>query len=151
MASAALTGQDTIKINQRVLVDFGDGEVGNLTFPNDLVAVKTGKNGNSLYGFNETGRQCELALRVIRGSSDDKFLNNLVQQIKNNFPGFTLLTGEFTKSIGDGSGRVIADTYVMSGGVPTKEVEALSNTDGNTDQSISVYHFRFTNSPRTIG
>lgn len=150
MATVALTGADTIKINGRSLVDLADGEVGKLTFPNELVGVKTGKNGNSLYGFNETGKQCEVELRLIRAAADDKFLNNLLATMRNNFSGFVLLNGEFTKSVGDGQGNVSNDTYIMSGGVITKEVEAMSNAEGSTDQSVSIWHLKFTNAPRVI-
>lgn len=150
MGSVAISGQDTIKINDVSLTDLADGDVGQLTYPNDLVTVKTGKNGNSIYGFNETGRQCEMMLRLIRGSANDKFLNNILAQMSAAFPGFVLLTGELIKNIGDGQGNVAGDTYILSGGVISKGVEAGSNADGNTDQSVAIYHLKFSNAPRTI-
>lgn len=151
MASATLTGDDTIKLNGRVLADLADGEVGKLTYPNDLAAVKTGKNGNSLYAFNNTGKQGDLELRITRGSADDKFLLNIINQMKNNFAGFVLMTGEFTKNVGDGNGNITSDTYLMSGGVPIREIDTSSNAEGNTDQSMALYRFKFANAPRSIG
>ena len=74
----SLVGNDTLQINDRVLLDLADGDVGALTFPNDIMGVKTGKNGNSLYAFNASGLMCELILRIIRGSDDDKYLNTLL-------------------------------------------------------------------------
>lgn len=150
MPSVAISGSDTLKINQRPLADLADGDVGALDFPNELMNVKTGKNGNTLYAFNESGKQCDLTIRLPRGTADDKFLNNLLQLMKNNPAGFVLMNGEFTKRIGDGNGNITKDTYLMSGGVFGKEVPASSNAEGNTDQSVSVYHFKFTNAPRTM-
>lgn len=150
MASVALSGNDTVVINNRSFADFADGNVVELTFPNDIATVKTGKNGNSIYGLNETGKQCEMKIRLIRGSADDKFLNNLLQQQQANFSGMVLLIGQFIKKVGDGLGNVTSDTYITSGGVFTKLVEAKSNVEGDSEQSVSIYTIKFTNAPRAI-
>lgn len=152
MPAVALSGNDTITINNRVLTDLADENVVELTFPNDIAKVKTGKNGNSIYGLDETGKQAEVKLRVLRGSADDKFLNGLLQLQNNNFAGSVLMIGQFTKFIGTGvkGGQLINDTYNLSGGVFTKQVEGKSNVAGDTDQSISMYTIRFSNAPRAI-
>src|SRR3982750_971575 len=124
MATVAMSGNDTTILNGRILNDFADGNVVELTFPNEIASVKTGKNGNSIYGLNTTGQQAEVKLRMIRGSSDDKFLNGLLVQQNANFAGFPLLVGSFIKRLGDGRGNVLSDTYITSGGVFTKNVEA---------------------------
>ena len=56
MSTIALSGNDTVVLNNRTFADFADGNVAELTFPNDIANVKTGKNGNSIYGLNETGK-----------------------------------------------------------------------------------------------
>lgn len=150
MSAVALSGSDTININSTVLADLADGNCVELTFPNDISNVKTGKNGNSIYGLNESGKQCEVKLRVLRGTADDKFLNNLLVQQQSNFAGFTLLTGQFIKKIGDGLGNILSDTYVMSGGVFTKQVEGKNNVDGDTEQSVAIYTLKFSNAPRAL-
>lgn len=150
MSTLALSGADTIKIDNRILADLADGDCVALTFPNDIAQVKTGKNGNSIYGLNESGKQSEVVIRVVRGSSDDKFLNNKLAGQKNNFSGFVLMIGEFTKRLGDGAGAVASDTYIMSGGIFSKQVGAKSNVDGDTEQSISIYTIKFSNAPRVI-
>lgn len=150
MATISMTGSDTIKINNRILADLADGDAVALTFPNDIAQVKTGKNGNAIYGLNESGRQCEMVLRLIRGSADDKFMNNLLATQQLNFASFILMIGEFVKRVGDGLGVVASDTYINSGGVFTKGVEAKSNVEGDTEQSVSIYHIKFSNSPRVI-
>lgn len=149
-STVALSGQDVIIINNRPLANLADQNCVELTFPNDIAQVKTGKNGNSIYGLNETGKQCEVKLRIIRSTSDDQFLNNLLSQQNANFAGTVLLTGNFIKKVGDGQGNITSDTYVMSGGVFTKQVEAKTNTEGDVEQSISMYTIKFTNSPRAI-
>lgn len=150
MSTVAMSGSDTIKINSRILADLADADCVALTYPNDIASVKTGKNGNSVYGLNESGKQSELVLRVIRGSADDKFLNNLLSQQQLNFAGFVLMNGEFVKKVGDGQGNIALDTYITSGGIFSKAVEAKSNQEGDSEQSISIYHLKFSNSPRVI-
>lgn len=150
MSAIALSGSDTININNTVLADLADGNCVELTFPNDIANVKTGKNGNSIYGLNESGKQCEVKVRVLRGSSDDKFLNNLLAQQQANFAGTVLLIGQFIKKIGDGLGNITSDTYIMSGGVFTKQIEGKTNVEGETDQSIAMYTIKFSNAPRVL-
>ena len=150
MSTTALSGQDTAIINNYIFVGLADQNYIDITFPNDIANVKTGKNGNSIYGFNESGKQCEMKIRVLRGSADDKFLNNLLSQQQANFAGTVLMTGQFIKKIGDGQGNITSDTYIMSGGVFTKIPEGKSNAEGDVEQSIAMYTLKFTNSPRVL-
>ena len=150
MSTTALSGSDVVNINNRVFADLADGDFANLTFPNEIANVKTGKNGNSIYSFNATGEQCDFVLRLIRGSADDKFMNNLLAQQQANFAGFILMIGQFIKKIGDGQGNVQSDTYIMSGGIFVKKQEAKGNAEGDSEQSVVIYNLRFANSPRTL-
>lgn len=149
--SVSLTGNDTLKLRDRVFADFADADFAALSFPNEIAAVKTGKDGNSIYALNETGRQAELVVRVLRGSSDDKFLQNVLAEQKNDFSGFVLLEGELVKRVGDGQGNITTDTYLLTGGVFTKNVEVKSNAEGDTEQSVAVYTIMFGNNSRTLG
>ena len=115
MASFAITGRDTLTINDRVLTDLADGDVSVLTFPNDITSVRTGKNGNTLFNMNQTGNNCDLVLRVVRGSDDDKFFNSLLVKMKSDLPAFELMDGSFIKKVGDGSGNITNDTYALAG------------------------------------
>lgn len=150
MSTIALSGSDTVKINGRNLVDLADGDAAALTYPNNIAEVKTGKNGNAIYGLNETGRQAEFVLRIIRGSADDKFMNNLMANQLNNFAGTILMVGEFVKKIGSGAGAIAGDTYITSGGVFSKLVEAKTNVDGDSEQSVAIYHIKFSKAVRII-
>lgn len=149
--TVSLTGTDVIKINNRLLSDLADADAAALTFPNDLAVVKTGKNGNAIFAKNETGNQAEVVIRVLRGSSDDKYLNNELNMMKNDFSAYVLLTGEFIKKVGDGAGHIASDTYLCTGGVPAKQVEVKTSAEGDVEQSVSVYTIRFANCERTIG
>lgn len=150
MASVTLSGSDTVTINNRVLSGLADANCVELTFPTDIANVKTGKNGNAIYGLNETGKQCEVKLRIVRGSGDDRFLNNLLTQQQSNFAGTVLLTGQFIKKLGDGMGNITSDIYVMSGGVFNKQVEGKTNVEGEVEQSVAIYMIKFSNSPRAL-
>ncbi len=150
MSTVALSGNDTIMLNNRILADLADGDCVKLTFPNDIANLKTGKNGNTVYAFNASGKQCELEMRIVRSSADDKFLNNLIEQQDNNFAGTVLAIGEFVKKIGDGKGSITNDTYVLSGGIMQKRIEAKNNVEGDVEQSVAVYKMKFSNAPRAI-
>ena len=150
MATVALTGSDTLIINNRIISDLADGDVAVLEYPNNISDVKTGKNGNSIYALNETGKNAELTLRVIRGSSDDKFLNNLLVNQEQNFAGTVLMIGEFIKKVGNGNWDILSDTYIASGGIFLKKVGAKSNVEGDTGQSVSEYKMKFSAAPRAL-
>lgn len=150
MSAVALTGNDAININGRIISDFPSGDVGVLEFPNDIASLKTGKNGNAIYSLNETGEQADLKIRLVRGSSDDKFMNALLVQQRQNFAGFILMSGEFVKKIGDGAGNVLKDTYIMGGGIFTKKPGTKSNAEGDVEQSVIEYMIKFANAPRAM-
>ena len=148
MSKISLSGNDTTQIAGRVLTGFGNGDVVKLTFPNDLVGVTVGKNGNSLFNGNATGQLVEVEVRVLRGSADDSFLNNLLVQQKTDLPSFTVMSGYFVKRIGDGQGNIMNDTYILGGGVFVRNVDAAENVEGNTDPALSIYRMKFSNSDR---
>ena len=145
-----MSGNDTISINNTILTDLADGDCVLLEYPTEIAQVKTGKNGNSLYALNEMGKQATVKIRLIRGSADDQFINGLLSQQQLNFYTFPLMIGEFIKLIGDGSGNVNNDTYVLSGGVFMKQVMAKDNVEGDVTQSVAEYELKFSNAPRAI-
>lgn len=146
----ALSGNDTFSVNGTVLSDFADGNIVEMTFPNDIAKVKTGKNGNSIFAQDYTGNNAEVKVRLIRGSIDDATLNGLLINQNNNFPGTVLLIGQFIKKLGDSNGNIISDTYNLSGGIIAKIPEAKSNVEGDVDQSVVVYQIKFSNVVRAI-
>ncbi len=143
--SVSLTGQDFVQIDDRILNDLADQDAVTFDPPNDLAAVKSGKNGNLIFALNETGRQMTATLRVLLGSADDKFLNSRLQEMKNNFSSFILLTGIFTKRSGDGLGKISTKVYQASGGVFQRQVPAKTSAEGDTEQSVAVYTIIFGN------
>lgn len=150
MSTIVLTSSDTVTINQRLFNDLADGDAVTLDFNNNLAELKTGKNGNSIYAQNQTGKQCAVKLRVLRGSSDDKYLNRLKTLQDANFSGFVLMIGEFIKKLGDGRGNVASDIYTLSGGVFQKEVGAKTNVEGDTSQAVAEYNLIFSTAPRAL-
>lgn len=149
--SNAVTGSDSLIINQRILSDFANADAIDATRPNDAAAVETGKNGNSIFSKNENGNQMDVTIRLVRASPDDKFLNNLYAQQNNNFAGFPLMSGEYSKQVGDGTGNVQSDTYLLGGGIFIKQPGAKTSASADVDASVSVWAFRFAKSARVIG
>ncbi len=150
MSVVAMSGNDTVIIDNRNITDLADENAIELTFESDIAQVKTGKNGNSIYGLNTTGLQAALKMRIVRGSADDIYFNNKLSQQNANFAGFALMQGQFIKKIGDGAGNITNDSYILSGGIFTKQVEGLSNVSGESTQSVSVYAMKFSNAPRAL-
>jgi hypothetical protein len=150
MASVSLTGQDVVQINNTVLTGLADENPGVLSYPNDLAAVKSAKNGNVIYALNNQGLVAKLALRIVLGSSDDKMLDALRQSMINNFSFFSLLTCNFTKRVGDGQGNVNSVVYICNGGVFDKIPGTETSASGDTSQSVAMYSITFGNGTRTI-
>lgn len=151
MSTVAMSGNDALTLQNRILSDFADGDWGSITYSGDIAAVKTGKNNNTIYSQNNTGLNCQMTLRLIRASADDKWMNGLLAQQNANFAGFVLLFGQFIKRVGDGKGTITNDTYTLTGGVFQKMVEGKSNAEGDTEQSVSIYNLSFALAPRAIG
>jgi hypothetical protein len=147
----ALTGSDAVVLGGRAFADFADGDYASLEYENDLVEVKTAKNGNQLFSFKEMGRQCKFTLRLLLGSADDVYLNSQLETFKSaNFSGVTLLTGTFTKSVGDGAGNITNKIYTLTNGVFKRQPNIKSNADGNSEQTVVVYEIIFANGNPTI-
>ena len=150
MGTNSLTGADTMEINGRILIDLPNGDVTTITFPNDIASVTIGKNGNAIIALNETGKQTDVVQRVLVGSNDDKALNSILLNYQKDPVGFILMTGTFVKKSGDGQGNVNNTVYALSGGFINKRIEAKSNVEGDTEQSVAIYNMKFTNASRAI-
>ena len=150
MTTFTVTSGDTLVLNGRVFNDLATGDVTKITFPNDLINLKTGKNKNSIFAQNTPGQNAMLVIRLARGSSDDQFLQSILNASTNDFPSTKLLAGSFVKRLGDGSGNVVNDTYSLAGGMISKPVEGGENVDGNTDQAEAIYNIKFALAGRII-
>lgn len=143
MPQFSLTGSDTAVIAGLVLRNVCDGDWFLMQFDEDLAAVKVGKDGNAIFASNAQGQRGSATLRLLRGSDDDKAMDSLLQTQLADFSAFELLDGSFVKRIGDGSGNVTPDQYIAEGGIFKRMVDAKSNAEGDTEQSVSVYRFEF--------
>jgi hypothetical protein len=146
----ALTGNDTIIINNRPLADFGTGDICTLTFADNLTDMQVGKNGNSIITYNPQGKKVDVELKLLAGSSDDKFLNSLLLGLSTDFPSFTLLSGSFGKRIGDGTGAINNINYTLSGGTFAKGIDTKENVEGDKEQAQVLYRLTFASSKREI-
>lgn len=151
MSIYALTGNDNFILNDRVINELTDGSTIELAYQNDRVGVSTGKNGNTVFADNRTGLNAVVTLRVIRGGKDDKFLNGLSIQQDKDLASFSLMNGSFTKRIGDGSGSVHFDNYVLLGGAFQRFPDVQENLVGETEQGTVVYTIIFAKAERALG
>lgn len=150
----AYTAKDTIIVTdyqgEWVLSDFANGTVAELSAPNDLSSTTTGYNGNSLGAHNEPGRQRECTIRLVKSSGDDKRLNKNYNLWKNRDLRFRALKASFTKNVAHDDGTTTRDTVDCYFGLPAGQPTQTLDTEGNTDQVVSVYMLRFGNSERNM-
>ena len=107
-----------------------------------LSAPKQAKT-NTIFAKDETGSNATVILRIIRGSSDDRFLAGKLSAMQRDFVGQALATGEFVKRLGDGQGNIIRNVYTLLGGTFKKNVDGKENVSGDTEQAVSVYTLAF--------
>lgn len=148
-SSYALTGHDTIILNDLPLNDFVDGDIGTLEISNDLFAMQTGKNGNTIFAYDEAGRNATLTLRILMSSNDDKRLNGLVPKHEG-FESTILINGSVVKMIGDGEGNISYNTYLLKGGMIQRKPNMTSNVNGETNQAVVEYVIQFADAERSI-
>jgi hypothetical protein len=142
MSSVVLLSDDTIDINGTVLTALSNGTYSELTFGDELTTTEIGKNGNALITRKSAGQRGELSIRIMTGSADDKYLNNLLVSQMSKAPSFVPLTG-YAAKIMNVDGKPVTLTYTFSGGSFMKQVESMSTTEGSADQIVSVYRLRF--------
>lgn len=150
MTTFTVTGNDTLVLNDRVFNDLATGKVTEVSLPNELVNVKTGKNKNSIIALNQQGYNGKLTVKLNRGSSDDQFLAAILSAMTGNFVATSLIGGSFTKQIGDGNGNVVNDVYTLGGGIISKIPGGEENVEGDTAQAEVTYEIKFCNCGRSI-
>lgn len=146
----SITGQDALTLFDRNIIDIADNDGFMITFPNDLVNISTGKNGNTLYAKNEQGSNADVTLRIIIGSADDRFLQGKISEAEADFASQVLASGQATKRVGKGDGTVSRTVYTLEGGVFLKRIDAKENLSGDTEQSVAIYNMRFARVRRSI-
>ena len=149
MPSYALTGDDSIIINDIPLRDFANNDIGTLDLPNNLFDLATGKNGNTIFALDESGNNATLTVRLLMSSADDKRLNGMIPK-SDGFAQTILVTGSVVKQIGDGQGNVSYNTYVLAGGMVQKKPSIKSNVNGDSEQGVTEYTIQFAEANRAI-
>lgn len=149
MSIFALTGDDSIIINDIPLNDFADGDIGSLSLPNNIFDMQTGKNGNTIFALDESGNNATLTVRVLMSSNDDKRLNGMIPKSKG-FAQSVLATGSVVKQVGDGQGNVSYNTYLLAGGMVQKKPDVKSNVNGDAQQAVVEYIIVFAEANRAI-
>lgn len=143
MTMFTMTGDDTFILNNKLIhPHFADGDTVTIDFPNELCSMTTGKDKNTIYAVNEAGANVDISFSVMRGGEIDKHLNSLLSNQQRDFIAFPLMTGAFTKRLGDGYGNISYDTYILRGMVFDKYVGAKGNVSSDTEQGKSTYSIK---------
>lgn len=150
MSLFTITADDTLVLNNRVLNDFAYDDVSAITFPNEKVKSRTGKNKNTIFAKDETGQNANMEIHLVKGSSDDVFMQKIINDSDRDFAATQLLNGRFVKRLGDGQGNVVNEVYNLRGGMIVKNPESKENVSGDTAQAVSVYRVIFATAVRSI-
>jgi len=150
MATFTITGDDTLTLWDRVFVDFSDNDVSTVVYNEDLVMDSVGKNQNTIFAKNEKGNAATFTLRLIRGSSDDRFMQRKLSDMNADFATTVLASGEFVKRLGDGDGNVYRDVSQLQGGMISRRPDSKDNVSGDTEQGTAIYVMRFASAKRSI-
>lgn len=155
-----VTGNDIIQLGLSAsglttVTSFADGDYARVTFPNDIMNFTIGKNRNMLAAYNAMGTLAELELRLLRGSKEDKFLQDQFPTFASDELSFSFIFAKVIKnlgtSIGGTSGEVaISEIYTLNNGIISKAPEIVSNVSGSTDQGVVVWQVRFAEFTRTV-
>lgn len=151
MAIDTLVGQDTVIIDGRTITDIGFGDVCTIDMPNPLSEAESGKDGNTVFVFMESGRQINVKLRVLVGRADDQWLNSKLESMKNDFIGQTLMTMTLAKRVGDGQGSTLTTRWSLEGGTFTTAPSVKYNVSGDKEQAVQEYSFTFARGVKTVG
>lgn len=150
MTTFTITGDDTFIVYDQVITDLANDDVSTVTFGANIFESKVGKNGNTIHAFNEQGNTADVIIRVIKGSTDDRFLQGKIDGFIKDKVGSALAFGSFVKRLGDGSGNIVSESATLLGGVIKKQPGTKGNTSGDTEQAVSVYEFFFPSVKRGI-
>jgi len=147
---SAVAGKDVVIIDGMVITALADGESIKLDFDTAIAQMKISKDGNSIYGMQYSGIIGKLSIRIVRGSYDDAILNSKLQQWLSDPTGFNLMSGSYVKRVGDGQGNVTSEIYQLAGGIFDKIPSGKTHSDGDTEQSVTVYTMLFRNNARLM-
>lgn len=152
--SDAYTGLDLLQMTdyqgEFTLSDFADGTVAELAASNELSTVVTGYNGNGLGAHNEPGRQRTLTLRLVKGSGDDKRINESYELWKKRDLRFKPFKCVFTKNISHSDGSITHDVVECYFGLPTGVPSQSINTSGEIEQDVTIYTITFADHMRNV-
>lgn len=150
MNAITLNGNDTLQLAGRTITCFAQGDYFKLEFPNSTAEVAVGKNGNAAFVENVKGRIGVGTLQILRSTSDDAYFQAMLDAQERDFAASELIQGQYVKRFGNGTGGITHDTQKLRNGVITKRIEAKSNSEGDTEQSVAVYTFLFASAGRNL-
>lgn len=154
-----VTGNDIVQIGLSAsglttVTSFADGDYARVTFPNDIMNFTIGKNRNMLAAYNAMGTLAELELRLLRGSKEDKFLQDQFPTFASDELSFSFIFAKVIKNLGvsneGATASTIEEIYTLNNGIISKAPEIVSNVSGSTDQGVVVWQVRFAEFTRTV-
>lgn len=150
MGVTTLVAGDTFLFNDIPMqLDFANGDVVTITYPNDLVTRTTGKNGNTIFAYNEAGNNADVMMKLMRGGKGDKSINGFLSQMVRNFGDYVPANAAFTKRLQE-DGKTIFDNTTLGALMFKKKPDVKGNVDGDGEQGTITYEFYAASGDRGI-
>jgi len=127
----------------RVFADFANGNFLGLEFGNQVSTREQGRGG-SIIAYNTNAKQATLTLRLIKGSPDDVHLNGVLSDYDRSPETFVLLAGSVSLKLGNGSGDITTENYILSEGSFINKPAFTTDTEGDAESGVSVWTFDVT-------
>jgi hypothetical protein len=137
------SGSDILEIDDRLITDFGDGDVAVLSFPNQKISKFSGDSGNTITVENAGGNQAQLVLRILQNSSDYRYLMLRMSQQDADLVSMVKLTARLTKVSGDSRGNVTKSVIICDGGNFQNGVNYTKGKNGNVEVAVALFTIIF--------
>lgn len=136
------TKNTTLTLNGRIIEDVPQGDTFTISFPNEISSQTQGVSGGVVAKDRSDKDTATLTVRVLRGSGDDSFFTNIINQ-----QNLAVIDGSMkTNFVRDGVAGT--DTYTLSTGtMQNREDHVINNSDG---EEVSQYVILFGSAIRQL-
>lgn len=132
----------TVTLNGKVFTDLAQGDAVKIEFPNDKSSKTKGINKSSVIKKRMDGDEAKVTIKVLKASSDDVFLNTMLNQ-----DGLIIINGSIkTNFTRDNTSGI--DSYALENGtIVGHPADTKNNVDG---EEVMEYVINFVSALRMI-
>ena len=134
-------GNDTLELDGRLINDFADGDCVVATFEGEEAGIIDGKNGNKIITY--TPGHLQVVIRVLTGQETERFLLLKNSQQKADNASYVGFSCNFTKKMGDGTGKTKKINITGERGFCKSIAGATTNSSNDASNGVAEYTLIF--------